>query len=202
MPTHKVKSGYKWGKHGKIYPTKAQANKQGQAIYANSWKEINENENMVKIKITENDLKQMVSASVKKILSEGIENPWVYGGNDRWGNCTGKIYIGIMLFNAVCKKYKYDYDDKMENFEIFLDNLPSIGVKCGWEESPSINVSNEWIDEIYEDDVEKLKQEILTYDDKVLAKQALEVLDSVLDEVEMEDVIIDEGPDYDYDDEY
>ena len=41
MPTHKVKNGYQWGKHGKIYPTKAQADKQGQAIYASGWREKN-----------------------------------------------------------------------------------------------------------------------------------------------------------------
>ena len=39
MPTHKVKNGYQWGNHGKIYPTKAQADKQGQAIYASGWRE-------------------------------------------------------------------------------------------------------------------------------------------------------------------
>lgn len=39
MPTHKVKGGYKWGKHGKVYPTKPQADKQGQAIYASGWRE-------------------------------------------------------------------------------------------------------------------------------------------------------------------
>lgn len=39
MPTHKVKGGYQWGKHGKIYPTKAQADKQGRAIYASGWRE-------------------------------------------------------------------------------------------------------------------------------------------------------------------
>ena len=39
MPTHKVKGGYKWGKSGKVYPTKAQADKQGQAIYASGWRE-------------------------------------------------------------------------------------------------------------------------------------------------------------------
>ena len=38
MPTRKVKGGYQWGKHGKVYPTKAQADKQGRAIYANGWK--------------------------------------------------------------------------------------------------------------------------------------------------------------------
>ena len=39
MPTHKVKNGYQWGNHGKVYPTKAQADKQGQAIYASGWRE-------------------------------------------------------------------------------------------------------------------------------------------------------------------
>lgn len=32
MPTHKVKGGYKWGEHGKVYPTKKQADRQGVAI--------------------------------------------------------------------------------------------------------------------------------------------------------------------------
>ena len=27
MPTHKVKGGYQWGEHGKVYPTKKQADK-------------------------------------------------------------------------------------------------------------------------------------------------------------------------------
>lgn len=77
MPTHKVKGGYKWGKHGKVYPTKKQADKQGQAIYANGWKETNKNKmikNMAKIKLTENDLRQIVLKSVKKTLNEMSEN--------------------------------------------------------------------------------------------------------------------------------
>lgn len=32
MPVHKVKGGYKYGSKGKVYPTKAQAAKQGRAI--------------------------------------------------------------------------------------------------------------------------------------------------------------------------
>lgn len=32
MPVRKVKSGYQYGTTGKIYPTKKQAEKQGQAI--------------------------------------------------------------------------------------------------------------------------------------------------------------------------
>jgi len=38
MPVHKVKGGYKWGGHGKVYPTKQQAQKQGAAAYANGYK--------------------------------------------------------------------------------------------------------------------------------------------------------------------
>lgn len=38
MPTHKVKGGYRWGKSGKVYPTKAQADRQGRAAYAHGYK--------------------------------------------------------------------------------------------------------------------------------------------------------------------
>ena len=38
MPVHKVKGGYKWGNHGKVYPNKEQAEKQGRAAYANGYK--------------------------------------------------------------------------------------------------------------------------------------------------------------------
>lgn len=32
MPVRKVKGGWRYGRHGKVYPTKKQAVKQGQAI--------------------------------------------------------------------------------------------------------------------------------------------------------------------------
>lgn len=38
MPIHKTKTGYKWGKSGKNYPTKKQAIKQMKAIYASGYK--------------------------------------------------------------------------------------------------------------------------------------------------------------------
>lgn len=34
MPTVKVKGGWRYGQKGKVYPTKAQADKQGRAIRA------------------------------------------------------------------------------------------------------------------------------------------------------------------------
>lgn len=38
MPVHRVKGGYRWGKHGKVYPTKAAAEKQARAIYASGYR--------------------------------------------------------------------------------------------------------------------------------------------------------------------
>lgn len=34
MPVRRVRGGYKWGKTGKVYKTRAQAEKQGRAIKA------------------------------------------------------------------------------------------------------------------------------------------------------------------------
>ena len=38
MPVKKTKGGYKWGSSGKVYPTKAQAEKQARAAYASGYK--------------------------------------------------------------------------------------------------------------------------------------------------------------------
>lgn len=39
MPVRKVPGGYQWGQSGKVYPTKAQAEAQGRAIYASGYRE-------------------------------------------------------------------------------------------------------------------------------------------------------------------
>lgn len=38
MPIHKEGSGFQWGNHGKIYPTKEGAVKQAQAAHASGYK--------------------------------------------------------------------------------------------------------------------------------------------------------------------
>ena len=38
MPIQEVNGGYRWGKSGKVYPTKAQAAKQARAAYASGYK--------------------------------------------------------------------------------------------------------------------------------------------------------------------
>lgn len=37
MPIHKEGSGFQWGNHGKVYPTKEGAVKQAQAAHANGY---------------------------------------------------------------------------------------------------------------------------------------------------------------------
>ena len=39
MPIKKVLAGFKWGNKGKVYPTRAQAEKQAAAAYASGYKE-------------------------------------------------------------------------------------------------------------------------------------------------------------------
>ena len=39
MPVKRVPGGYQWGQTGKVYPTKAQAEAQGRAIYASGYRE-------------------------------------------------------------------------------------------------------------------------------------------------------------------
>lgn len=39
MPVMKVPGGYRFGKTGKVYPTKAQAEAQAKAIYASGYRE-------------------------------------------------------------------------------------------------------------------------------------------------------------------
>ncbi len=37
MPVHKVAGGYRWGSHGKVYKSKADAERQGRAAYAHGY---------------------------------------------------------------------------------------------------------------------------------------------------------------------
>ena len=160
---------------------------------------------MAKIQINENDIRQMVNESVRRILSEGIENPWLYGGDDRWGKFYGTIFIGPGIFKNVMSKYQHEYNDELEKFEIFMDNLDSdpINVVCGYEDSPSINFKDEWIEDINMEDVEKIKNEISTYPNQMLVKQALSVIDEVLDNLSIDKVEVEEEPEQDYpDDDY
>lgn len=38
MPVHREGSGFQWGNHGHVYPTRAGAERQARAAYANGYK--------------------------------------------------------------------------------------------------------------------------------------------------------------------
>lgn len=37
MPVHRVRGGFQWGSHGRVYRTRAQALRQARAIYASGY---------------------------------------------------------------------------------------------------------------------------------------------------------------------
>ena len=39
MPVRKTSGGYQWGRSGKVYPTREQAEQQARAIYASGYRE-------------------------------------------------------------------------------------------------------------------------------------------------------------------
>lgn len=119
MPTHKVKNGYKWGKSGKVYPTKELADRQGRAIYANGWcdKKTCENMNKTIMRLTESQLKNIISESIKEIVAEkrGINSPKLYDivkehGGLAHGNrgvfnlndMTDEDIISVVDFQTLC----------------------------------------------------------------------------------------------------
>ena len=115
----------------------------------------------------------------------------------------GTIFIGPDIFKNVMSKYQHEYNEEIEDFENFMYNLESdpINVVCGYEDSPSINVNDEWIEDINMEDVEKVKNEISTYPNQMLVKQALSVIDEVLDNLSIDEVEVDEEPEQDYPDD-
>ena len=124
MPTHKVKGGkYQWGKHGKIYPTKTQADKQGRAIYANGWKEnkVNEEKYIIDMKrtitLTESDLKKVIKESVTRILRESNESEYTHFAVNKNTNLivNGWDYSGYDSSELNQFKNDYFYNDLIDN---------------------------------------------------------------------------------------
>ena len=107
MPTHKVKGGYKWGKTGKVYPTKKQADKQGKAIYASGWRES-----------VKGDIDKVISESVRKVLKEYDENT-----NDLYFDLLNILQFATGAQHA-CKNKNYPAVDEYIN--MLVNNLKEI----------------------------------------------------------------------------
>lgn len=86
MPTHKVKSGYKWGNKGKVYPTKAQADRQGRAIYANGY---NDGSKLNEIQVSNDN--NMFKPTISWMSQKYNElNKWLFDGE--LGECNFELY--------------------------------------------------------------------------------------------------------------
>ena len=78
-----------------------------------------------------------------------------------------------------------------------------VGVKGVWENSPSINVIDDYsISEMDESDFEKCIKTIKTYSDKNMVDKMIDVIENEIDSniIDVEDVSIQEEDDYDEDD--
>ena len=64
MPIEKVNGGYKWGKSGKVYPTKAQAAKQARAAYASGYKGYQSGGSVAKDTFAKDFTKSMLRARI------------------------------------------------------------------------------------------------------------------------------------------
>lgn len=130
MPTHKVKGGYQWGKHGKVYTTKKQADKQGKAIYASGWKENNTNENInykkmnkQLIRLTEQDLHNIIQESVNKILMNEAFSDYYNVSHFRTDDIDNDYYKSFVVLDgtrAIIGNFD-NYDEAVE----FANNMAS-----------------------------------------------------------------------------
>ena len=138
MPTHKVKGGYQWGKHGKVYPTKKQADKQGQAIYASGWRENKEyksNKNMKKqvIRLTEGDLHRIIKESVNNVLSELDWRTYASAADKAWEKSRNastpeekelRQNQSSLFYNHTNRKLEKQYDGiNLANYDVDSRNI-------------------------------------------------------------------------------
>ena len=154
-----------------------------------------------------------------------LKEEYHFSEPDRWGKCCGKLYMTTYIINEFEKKYyntdlyvKYRYriwDEliekypELEDVNAFLEDNEDdflVSVKCTWENSPSINVIDDFrIDDIDEDDIKKCIKTIESYPDKNIAEKLIDVIENIdIRVIDEDDIIIDEEDDdyYEDDDKY
>jgi hypothetical protein len=78
MPVQKVPGGYRWGKTGKVYKTKAAAEKQGKAIYASGYSRGGDTQSRV------NEAGNYTKPAMRKRLFEKIKAGTKGGKAGQW----------------------------------------------------------------------------------------------------------------------
>ena len=82
MPIRKVKGGYQWGTSGKVYPTKAQAERQAAAAYASGYRSGKAEGGKVKSKV--NEAGNYTKPTMRKRLFEKIKAGSKGGKAGQW----------------------------------------------------------------------------------------------------------------------
>jgi hypothetical protein len=157
------------------------------------------------VRLTESDLHKIIKESVKKVLKEGIDNPWLSTANDRSGKYNGRVYLGPFIFEKMLEKYYpgqtlQNFSNDLDDVQVFLwDELTPLHVSCTWYDEPSVGGSGEDIDDIDYNDLDTIKNELQSYSDQNLVQQMLSVLDDAINSFTVDDVKVDEYDEPDYD---
>jgi hypothetical protein len=84
MPVRKVPGGYQWGSRGKVYKTKAAAERQGRAAYASGYKEAERKAKGGKTKSRVNEAGNYTKPGMRKRLFEEIKAGGKGGKPGQW----------------------------------------------------------------------------------------------------------------------
>ena len=152
-----------------------------------------------------------------------LKEEYHFSEPDRCEDFYGTVNIMNYIFNELVKKY-YNIDfskikEQSQEYKEFWKKYPEledvmhfledneddfvVGVKGVWENSPSINVIDDYsISEMDESDFEKCIKTIKTYSDKNMVDKMIDVIENEIDSniIDVEDVSIQEEDDYDEDD--
>lgn len=84
MPVRKVSGGYQWGSKGKVYKTKAAAERQGRAAYASGYKDTKPMKAGGKTKSRVNEAGNYTKPALRKRLFESIKAGGKGGKPGQW----------------------------------------------------------------------------------------------------------------------
>lgn len=84
MPVRKVDGGYRWGSTGKVYKTRAEAEKQGRAAYASGYREVDKKAAGGATKSRVNEAGNYTKPTMRKRLFESIKAGSKGGKPGQW----------------------------------------------------------------------------------------------------------------------
>lgn len=107
MPIHKVSSGYKWGSHGHVYPSREGAEKQAEAAYAHGYRGDKSRNDYNSYLPSEEPLKDDSQADCAGILLQKGNKFFLMHRTDwdEWEGPGGCIEPGEKSIDAACREF-------------------------------------------------------------------------------------------------